>query len=161
MITDPVAVSRFFKPEVQFLGRVALRPSRAQWVSRDHVLQGNTENHHFMIGILCKVTHFNHDNNLDAMAQARKKQKKGYDRTFFFGDIKGGTYCIVGMNEKRSRTMCHHCVSDIAVGQAYVLEKCYTNDGSTLRNDMPVLFLLPNSIPLLMNSSRNWIQSPS
>ena len=149
MITDPVAVSRFFKPEVQFLGRVALRPSRAQWVSRDHVLQGNTENHHFMIGILYKVTHFNHDNNLDAMAQARKKQKKGYDRMFFFGDIKGGTYCIVGMNEKRSRTMCHHCVSDIAVGQAYVLEKCYTNDGSTLRNDMPVLSFASKFYPLV------------
>ena len=54
--------------------------TRNQWASRDHVFQGNTENHHFMIGILCKVTHFNHDNNLDAMAQARKKQKKGHDR---------------------------------------------------------------------------------
>ena len=137
------------KVECRDRARQHLRPRRAQHVTRDEVLNGNFVANNYLVGILYKVTHFNHDNVLQVEMQQRKKMKKGYDRIFFMSDGKGGTFCIVTQNEQKSRAMCCLCVADIAVGQMYVLPHVKTNDGSTLQNDMPVLEFKHHFFPLM------------
>ena len=103
-----------------------------------------------MIGILYKVTHFNHDNYLDTSnyQPIRKRSKRNYDRIFSFGDLEGGTFAVITNNAEQSKSMMFYNIEEIAPGTPFALINTKNSEGATLRLDMPVVKCEIPFIPL-------------
>lgn len=102
------------------------------------------------VGVLFRITHFNHGMMVDpgGIQNRMKKKNKEYDRIFMFGDLDGGTFCIIYNAEQSSREVVKFSMDDVAIGQTYVLMGLFSENGSHLRQDMPVLLCDKHFIPL-------------
>ena len=106
---------------------------------------------HITVGVLYKVTHFNHSQMTDAqnIQNRLKKNKQIYDRIFMFGDVHGGTFCVIMDTETCSRRFVPLFIDVVAVGQPYVLLGLISESGGQLRTDMPVLCTRRAGVPLM------------
>ena len=102
------------------------------------------------VGILYRVTHFNHNSMTESTSLTLKfkKQKKEYDRIYMFGDLDGSTFCIIHYSERTSRQACSLCLEQCVIGQPFVLVLLTSPQNKDLKTDMPVLSSDVQILPL-------------
>jgi hypothetical protein len=106
--------------EAKPIGEHHIHKDATKIATIDEVLSERCEENCILVCVLCKLVHKDHDKQEDG-ANPYKKQKKGCNRIFQFGDGTGQTCCIISENQEHAKTLMNLVVGVAAVGECVVL----------------------------------------
>lgn len=125
-----------------------IKDGETDLASIEDIVSEKYEENYILVCVLYKLVHKDHDKQDEGGNPYSKKQKKGYNRIYQFGDGTGQTCCVMCENQENARTFMNLMVDVPAVGQCFVLIEPTAKIGQALRQDMPVLDVSTTFLPL-------------
>jgi hypothetical protein len=124
--------------EAKTIGDHCVKPEKTKIATADEILSEKCEENYILAGVMHKLVHRDHDKQDEGGNPCAKKQKKGCNRIYQFGDRTGQTCCIITDTQETAKTLMKLVIDAPAIGQCFVLFEPTGEGHQSSRQDMPV-----------------------